>query len=154
MCSFWRHAATRLFPSRWSFFKNRTRSWILLDQMLTLLWPKLVGSSWHSIIDMYILKICNHIYIYKYIYIYIYVYYVYVVNLLQFVMVKLNRLVKPLNPVLLPSCHFLYQCRFRSSAPICLVLVGGMLSDQIIHHLAWFTKQMGIKRMLVDAWHN
>ena len=36
----------------------------------------------------------------------------------------------------------------------CLVLVGGMLSDQIIHHLAWLTKQMGIKRMLVDAWHN
>ena len=38
------------------------------------------------------------------------------VNLLQFVMVKLERLVNPLNPVLLPSCHFLYQRRFRSSA--------------------------------------
>ena len=44
--------------------------------------------------------------------------------------------------------------KFRHVPPeTCLVLVGGMLSDQIIHHLAWLTKQMGFKRMLVYAWH-
>ena len=70
--------------------------------------------------------------------------YVYVVNLLQFDMVKLERLVKPLNPVLLPVTFCIIG---GSEVPpeTCLVLIGGMLSDQIIHHLAWLTKQMCIK---------
>ena len=54
----------------------------------------------------------------------------------------------------LPVSFCIEVQKFRHVPPkTCLVLVGGMLSDQIVHHLAWLTKQMGIKRMLVDAWH-
>ena len=63
LCSFWRHAATGLFPSLWSFFENCTdhARWKILAQQIL------------------IIMICSDINQYKWIFIYIYMH-VYVVN--------------------------------------------------------------------------
>ena len=77
-CSFWRHAATGLFPSRWSFFKNCTRHtfinsarsnykrsfdkarWKLLAQHILLWYVVIINWTFiYVYMHVYVVNCCN-----------------------------------------------------------------------------------------------